>query len=151
MSKRLERPGGHPPPEAIWLGDKPIDILAIARDVTAAFLARFPDELDRYEDRDRVHEWCTHDTRHLIGWAAAEAHRGSPLAKQLDWLGMVLESRGYPVQRLGDTLEIAADVLNRHHGSPARPVADALRAGARHVRATPTFIPRAPDAPQPRR
>lgn len=151
MSKRLARPGGHPPPEAIRLGDERIDVGPLAHEVTEEFLARFPDELDRYEDPARVREWCTHDTRHLIGWAAAEAQRGSPLAKQLDWLGMVLESRGYPVRRLADTLDIAADVLARHHGAVAAPVSEALRAGGRHVRATQSFIPTTPDAPPPRR
>ena len=78
--------------------------------------------------------------RHLIGWAAGEAERGMSLAKQLDWLGLVLESRGYPVQRLADTLEIAADVLGDHLGDTAEKVQASLTAGAAHVRAKPTFL-----------
>ncbi len=87
-----------------------------------------------------MREWCEHDTRHLIGWAAAEAERGSSLAKQLDWLGVVLESRGYPVQRLADTLEISAGVLSEHLGATSEKINQSLAAGAAHVRSKPTFL-----------
>jgi len=140
MSRRLSRPSGHPPPEHIVLGSERIDLKPVAELTTERFLDAFPDELDRYADPDRVREWCEHDTRHLIGWAAAEVRYGSPLAKQLDWLGTVLESRGYPVARLADTLEIAAGVLVERAGAPALPVADVLRRGSEHVRATPSFL-----------
>ncbi len=87
-----------------------------------------------------MREWCEHDTRHLIGWAASEAERGSSLAKQLDWLGVVLESRGYPVQRLADTLEIAAGVMGEQLGDTAEGIRASLTAGAAHVRFKPTFL-----------
>ena len=147
MSKRLSRPSGHPPPEHITLGAERIDLKPLAEQTTQRFLARFPDELDRYENPDRVREWCEHDTRHLIAWAAAEVNRGSSLARQLDWLGTVLESRGYPVARLADTLEIAAGVLIERLGPQAQAVADALRRGSWHVRATPAFITAPPAGP----
>ena len=140
MKKRLGRPGGHPPPEHITLEGRRITLPPIAATVTDRFLARHPDELERYEDPQRVREWCAHDTRHLIGWAAAEAERGTPLARQLDWLGVVLESRGYPVQRLADTLEISADVLREELGSQGERIAASLTAGAAYVRAKPTFL-----------
>ncbi len=140
MRKRLARPGGQPPPAHITLEGRRVALPPIAATVTDRFLARHPDEVERYEDPERVREWCEHDTRHLIGWAAAEAERGSPLAKQLDWLGVVLESRGYPVQRLGDTLEISAEVLREQLGSQAEPIEASLTAGAAHVRTKPTFL-----------
>jgi hypothetical protein len=140
VKKRLARPGGHPPPEHIRLEGRKVATAPIAAAVTDRFLERHPDELDRYENPDLVREWCEHDTRHLIGWAAIEAERGMSLAKQLDWLGVVLESRGYPAQRLADTLEIAADVLGEELGSTAEKIRASLTAGAAHVRSKPTFL-----------
>ena len=140
MKKRLARPGGHPPPEHIRLEGQKVATAPIAAAVTDRFLERHPDELDRYEAADLVRKWCEHDTRHLIGWAAAEAERGTPLARQLDWLGVVLQSRGYPAQRLADTLEIGADVLGEELGPTAEKIRAALTAGAAHVRSKPTFL-----------
>ncbi len=140
MKKRLVRPGGQPPPEHITLEGQRISLAPIAAVVTDSFIARHPDELDRYESPELVREWCEHDTRHLIGWAASEAERGSSLAKQLDWLGVVLESRGYPVQRLADTLEISAEVLAEQLGATAEKINRSLAAGAAHVRSKPTFL-----------
>ena len=140
MKKRLQRPGGQPPPEHITLQGQRIPLAAIAAAVTDAFLERHPDELDRYENPELVREWCEHDTRHLIGWAAAEAERGSSLARQLDWLGVVLESRGYPAQRLADTLEFSASVLAEHLGATAAKINRSLAAGAVHVRSKPSFL-----------
>ena len=140
MKKRLQRPGGQPPPEHITLQGRRIALAPIAAAVTDRFLEHHPDELERYENPDLVREWCEHDTRHLIGWAAAEAERGSPLAKQLDWLGVVLESRGYPVQRLADTLEIAAAVLGEELGVTGEKINQSLASGAAHVRSKPTFL-----------
>ncbi len=140
MKKRLVRPGGQPPPEHITLHGRRIALVPIAAAVTDSFLERHPDELDRYENPELVREWCEHDTRHLIGWAASEAERGSSLAKQLDWLGVVLESRGYPVQRLVDTLEISADVLGEQLGDTAEKINQSLTGGVAHVRSKPTFL-----------
>jgi hypothetical protein len=140
VSKRLARPGGHPPPEHITLEGRRISTAPIAAAVTDRFLARHPDELDRYEDPELVRAWCEHDTRHLIAWAAAEAERGTSLAERLDWLGVVLESRGYPARRLADTLEIAGDVLGEELGPNAEKIRASLAAGAAHVRSKPTFL-----------
>ena len=140
MKKRLVRPGGQPPPEHITLHGKRIALAPIAAAVTDSFLERHPDELDRYENPGLVREWCENDTRHLIGWAAREAAHGTSLAKQLDWLGVVLESRGYPVQRLADTLELSADVLREQLGADAEKINESLTAGAAHVRSKPTFL-----------
>jgi hypothetical protein len=140
MTKRLQRPGGHAPPEHVTAQGTRIALAPIAVAVTDRFLERHPDELERYENAELVREWCQNDTRHLIGWAAAEAERGSPLAKQLDWLGVVLESRGYPVQRLADTLEISAEVLHEKLGAQANDIRASLTAGAAHVRSKATFL-----------
>ena len=140
MTKRLARPGGDPPPEHVDLGGRRISLAPIAAIVTERFLERHPDELERYDDPGRVREWCEHDTRHLIAWAAAEAERGVSLARQLDWLGVVLESRGYPVQRLAGTLDIAADVLGEQLGSGAERLGRSLTAGAAHVRSKSSFL-----------
>ena len=140
MKKRLQRPGGQPPPEHITLANRRIALSPIAATVTERFLERHPDELERYENPELVREWCEHDTRHLIGWAAGEAERGTSLARQLDWLGVVLESRGYPVQRLADTLDIAADVLAETLGAQAEKINRSLRGGAEHVRSKSTFL-----------
>ena len=140
MKKRLHRPGGQPPPEHITLQGRRIALPAIAAAVTDRFLARHPDELERYENPELVREWCENDTRHLIGWAAREAEHGTSLSKQLDWLGVVLESRGYPVQRLADTLELSAGVLQEQLGADAQKINESLTAGAAHVRGKPTFL-----------
>ena len=140
MKKRLQRPGGQPAPEHIILANQRIALAPIAAIVTDRFLERHPDELERYENPALVREWCENDTRHVIGWANAEAERGSSLAKQLDWLGVVLESRGYPVQRLADTLELSAGVLREQLGPEAEKIHRSLTAGAAHVRSKPTFL-----------
>ena len=140
MKKRLSRPSGHPAPEHISVEGRRIRLPMIAEEVTSRFLERHPDELDRYEDAQIVRDWCEHDTRHLIAWAAAEVRYGESFRTQLDWLGVVLESRGYPAGRIADTLEIAAAVLREQLGEPAEPVAGVLVSGAEHVRATPSFL-----------
>ena len=140
MKQRRERPGGHPPPEHITVEGGRVATAPIATIVTERFLERHPDELARFQDPDLVRAWCEHDTRHLIAWAAAEAERGTSLTRQLDWLGVVLESRGYPARRLADTLEIASDVLSEQLGGTAERIRASLTAGAAHVRAKPTFL-----------
>jgi hypothetical protein len=140
MKKRLARPGGHPPPEHVTLNGRRVALAPVAATVTDRFLNLHPEQLERYKNPDLVREWCEHDTRHLIGWAAAEAERGSSLSKQLDWLGLVLESRGFPVQHVADTLEIAAEVLVETLRSEADAIHASLTAGAAYVRSKPTFL-----------
>jgi hypothetical protein len=140
-AKRLARPSGDPPPERVTLADgTEHDLGPLAREVADRFLAAFPDELERYSDPAMVRAWCEHDTRHLVSWAVLDVQGYRSLTEQLDWLGRVLESRGYPIERLAGDLEIAADVVPARLGPSARPVAEALAAGAAHVRGTDTFL-----------
>ena len=105
VRNQLERPGGEQPP----LRAADVDLPPIAAEVARRHLAAHPEEVERYGEMAR--EWCEHDTRWLLAWAAMEvAGHGVKLAEQVDWLAKVLGSRGYPLSSLADVLDACAEV-----------------------------------------
>ena len=71
-------------------------------------------------------EWCRHDNRYILSWAALALRGYEDFNARIEWLAEVLGARDFPLDRLARDLEIAADVVPD--------VADVLRPGAERVR-----------------
>jgi hypothetical protein len=120
-------PSGAPAPEEAG----GLDLRAMAERVTERYGHEFPDEDERYEPKV-WRAWCRHDTQYLLQWAVLDAEGATSLARQVDWLAGVLDARGFPLDRLARTLELAGDEAERED----RPeVALRLRDAAGGVRA----------------
>lgn len=124
-------PGGQPPPAEATLPDGTrLELRPLAQEIARRFRREFPDEVERYGDAGL--EWCVHDNLYLLSWAALDL---SPVTEgilddQLGWLRRVLAARGYPVERIGRDLELAAEVVEERVGPAAAPLADRLRVAA---------------------
>ena len=118
-----------------------VDLGPLVREITARYVAAFPDELDRYADPDVMREWSEHDNRHLLNWAAEHAGgRLNGFQRQIAWLGGVLEARDFPLPRYAADLAIAAEVVDSRLGTPGEAIAVSLREGAEMVRAAGSFL-----------
>ena len=118
--------GAAPPEEAGGL-----DLRAMAERVTDRYGEAFPDEDERYEPRV-WRAWCRHDAQYLLQWAVLDTEGATSLDAQVGWLAGILDARGFPVDRLARTLELAADEAD----AVSRPdVAARLREAAGGVRA----------------
>jgi hypothetical protein len=121
-----------PPATATLPDGTQLDLLALARAISDAHLARNPDELERYGEAAR--DWCTHENQHLLSWAALDLDGGTYLDDQLRWLSRVLSARGYPIASLADDLRTAAKIVRRRsRGMGARALADRLVLAARSL------------------
>ena len=138
-TRRLSPPSGHPPPRHARLPDgATLDLEALAAEVCRRYREHYPDEEGRYGDAGVA--WCVHDNQHLLNWAVLEARGFGDMRADVTWLAGVLEAREFPLDRLAHDLDMAADVVRER--VPAAPAAleDALRAAARHVRDTDSFL-----------
>ena len=124
--KRTAPPSGAAPPERAG----GLDLRAMAERVTDRYGVEFPDEDDRYEP-EIWRAWCRHDTQYLLQWAVFDVDQITSLHKQVDWLAGILEARGFPLDRLARTLELAGDEADAEQ---RREVGDRLRAAAARVR-----------------
>ena len=115
-------PSGAPPPEDAG----GLDLRELAIEVTERYAAEFPDEDERYEPKV-WRAWCRHDTQYLLQWAVLDAEGATSLGRQVDWLAGILAARGFPLDRLARTLELAADEAV---GEDRPDVAQRLRAAA---------------------
>lgn len=127
MTRRASLPPERGPRTLRLRDGQTVDVALLAADVCLRYGARYPDELERYDERWRP--WCEHDLRYLVAWAIADADTGDvSLLEQARWLSGLLRSRGYPHERLPDALLIAADVVaNDLHASVAREVVARLQ------------------------
>jgi hypothetical protein len=128
--------GGAPPATAELPGGQRLELASAAREIARRHRAEFPDEEMRYGDAGV--EWCVYDNQWILAWAAADASGFEDLGRQIEWLAGILEARGYPVQRLARTLEIAADVV-----APLRAVLESGAATARAGGRVASDAPRA--------
>jgi len=96
--------GAAPPEEAGGLELRPLADAVVAR-----YAVEFPDEDERYEPKV-WRAWCRHDAQYLIQWAFLDVELSANLEKNVAWLARVLTARGFPLDRLARTLELAADV-----------------------------------------
>ena len=137
MSRRLEPPSGHPPPERAVAPGGELDLVALAAEVCERYRWEFPDERERYGEAGVA--WCRHDNQHILNWAAAEVHaRHVDLLAQIAWLGRVLEARDFPLDRLARNLDLDAEVVEERTGDAV--LAGRLRDAATFVRDRGTFL-----------
>jgi hypothetical protein len=109
VSRPAPPSGATPPSEAYQSDGTPIDLQALAEQVCARYRQEFPDEEERYGGAGV--KWCLHDNQYLLAWAIQDARDGTVLLiEQVEWLSKILDSRGFPVERLVRDLEIAAEV-----------------------------------------
>ena len=125
--KRTAMPSGAAPPEEAG----GLDLRTMAERVTDRYGEEFPDEDERYEPAV-WRAWCRHDTQYLLQWAVLDVEETTSLDRQVTWLAGVLEARGFPLDRLARTLELAADEAD---GEGRREVGDRLRGAAQDLRA----------------
>ena len=134
MSRPPRAPSGGAPPDSAELPDgTTLELAPLAREIARRHRAEFPDEAERYGDRGL--EWCTYDNQWLLSWAVTATRGWGDFEEQVGWLAGILESRGYPVDRLARDLEIAADVADEAVSAPPSPVREVLVSGAAGVRA----------------
>ena len=129
--RRVAPPSGMPPPSVATLPDgTAVELRPLAQSIADAHLRRHPEDVERY-GADLARDWCTHDHQHVLAWAAGDID----LDGQLAWLARVLGARGYPVANLIDSLDTAAQTLERELATDAaREVSDRLRAAAARLR-----------------
>jgi hypothetical protein len=130
-SRRLLRPpsGGTPPPETATLPDgKTVELRPLAVEVCRRYRDEYPDEAARYGDAGIA--WCVHDVQYMLSWAALDATWGAVLHEKLRWLARVLGARGFPLERLARSLELAGHVVDERGLSG---LAERLRAGGETV------------------
>jgi hypothetical protein len=134
VSRPPRAPSGGAPPDSATLPDGSfLELAPLAREIARRHRVEFPDEADRYGDRGL--EWCVYDNQWLLSWAIMAAGGWDDFDTQLMWLAGVLESRGYPVDRLARDLEIAAEVTTDARIPEPDLVRGALLSGAEAVRA----------------
>jgi hypothetical protein len=116
--------GGVQPPDTVALdGGETLFVTQIAHEVTRRYGEEYPDSEAQYGPAWR--DWCVHDTRFLIGWAALG---DDVLARNVRWLADVLAARKFPLDRLARTLDLAADAVAEQG---ADEIAARLRAATR--------------------
>ena len=125
--------GGAAPERAALPAGETVELAPLAREIARRHRLEFPDEAERYGDRGL--EWCAYDNQWLLSWAVTAASGWEDFERQLGWLAGILESRGYPVDRLARDLEIACEVTAEAGIDDG--VGDVLLAGARSLRTRP--------------
>ena len=125
--KRTVMPSGAAPPEEA----AGLDLRAMADRVTDRYGTEFPDEDERY-DPAVWRAWCRHDTQYLLQWAVLDVEQTTSLDTQVAWLAGILDARGFPLDRLARTLELAGDEADAEQRTD---VGERLRAAAQELRA----------------
>ena len=123
------RPSGSPPPTAVTLGERKIELAPLLETIADRYFAEFPGDLERYGTAAR--DWELHDTAHCLNWAALDVRGFASLDRNIHWLASILRARDFPVEQLARNLEIAAEVCD---GQLSEAVAARLRNAANHVR-----------------
>src|ERR1700712_5621252 len=125
-SPRLKPPGvGEPAPRvsaALGENGPSLDLVDFATEICRRYRTEFPDEKGRYGDAGN--QWCVHDNQHLLNWAVEAVNGDLDINREVAWLASVLESRGFPVERLARNLDLGAAVVREQvSGPPAGRVA----------------------------
>jgi hypothetical protein len=138
--RRLQPPGGEPPPASVSLGTgAPLDLTRLAAEICRVYQAEFPDEQERYGDVGTA--WCVHDNQYLLYWGAEAADGYLDMRREVSWLASVLEARDFPLDRLARDLEIGAEVVREELGpEQAESLASVLVDAAVYVRSRSTFL-----------
>jgi hypothetical protein len=138
--RRLEPPGGEPPPASVSLdAGQQISLGPLAEEVCRRYRVEFPDEHERYGDAG--HAWCVHDNQYLLYWAAEALDGHLEMTREVAWLASVLEARDFPLERLARNLEIASDVVQEQlPAGTAQGLAEVLTDAAAYMRSRDTFL-----------
>jgi hypothetical protein len=138
--RRLEPPGGEPPPATVTLGSgDQIDLVSLAEAICRRYQGEFPDEQERYGEAGAA--WCLHDNQYLLFWAAEAADGYLDMRAQVAWLASVLEAREFPLDRLARDLEIGAEaVRDQLRTEQAEPLAVVLADAAAYVGSRDSFL-----------
>ena len=125
----VRRPSGSPPPDSARIAGVVTPLIPLADAICTRYRDEFPDEAERYGDAGI--EWCRHDNRWLLSWAASDVLGVTDLCEQASWLARILHARGFPVQRLARDLQIAAELVAQgSFGDASAAVAGRLIAAA---------------------
>jgi hypothetical protein len=137
MTRRTAPPSGWQPPAHADLDGQPVALGPLAEAIADRYFSDFPDDLARYGDVARA--WEIHDTHYLLAWAFGDVAGYVELDRQVAWLARILEAREFPLDHLAGNLLIAADVVAAQLAG-GEPAAERLRAAARLVRETDSFL-----------
>jgi hypothetical protein len=131
--------GGDAAPVSAVLADgRALDLVMLATAICRRYREEFPDEEQRYGEAGQA--WCVHDNQHLLNWAVGAANDGADMKNDVAWLASVLESRGFPVERLARDLDLAGDIAgDLIAGSEGDRVSGVLRDAAEFVRSYGSF------------
>jgi hypothetical protein len=136
---RLEPPGGDAAPTAGWLGEAPLDLLALAQEICRRYRLDFPDEQGRLGEVRTA--WCVHDNQYLLHWGAEAVSGYVDMRHEVAWLASVLQARDFPLDRLARNLDIGAEVVRGQvSGTPGVELAGVLADAAEFVRSRDTFL-----------
>lgn len=110
---------------------------------------RDPDEVPmvtRWRDRDAFTAYMK-SADHRTSHERMDARSSGPSpwsassnCTPISWLARVLESRGFPLERLARSLEIGADVVRDQVGGAGEDLAQMLGDNAGYVRSRSTFL-----------
>ncbi len=141
MSARPLMPpsGGDAAPVSAALADgQPLDLVVLATAICRRYREEFPDEKERYGEAGNA--WCVHDNQHLLNWAVEAVNDEADMKNDVAWLASVLESRGFPVERLARNLDLAGEVVDARVAGPgAGLISGVLRDAADFVRSYGSF------------
>lgn len=141
MSGRALQPpsGGDAAPVSAVLADGPaLNLVVLATEVCRRYREEFPDEAQRYGEAGNA--WCLHDNQYLLNWAVEAVNDEGDIKTDVAWLASVLESRGYPVERLARDLDLAGDVAEEQIAGQGRDqVAGVLKEAAEFIRSYGSF------------
>jgi hypothetical protein len=139
--RRLEPPGGDPPPTSVLLedADQELELVPLAEEICRRYRQEFPDEQGRYGDA--ANAWCVHDLQCLLYWAAEDVNGYLDIRGEVAWLASVLEARGFPLDRFARGLDIAAEVVaERVDKTFSVQLAATLTGAAAFVQSRATFL-----------
>jgi hypothetical protein len=142
-ARRLKPPSGgdEAPRVSARLGARgpSLDLVALATEICARYRQEFPDERGRYGEAGN--QWCVHDNQHLLNWGVEAANGHLDINREVAWLASVLESRGFPTERLARSLDLGAEViLEQVDGVPAVKLARVLADTSSFVRSSGSFL-----------
>jgi hypothetical protein len=131
--------GGDAAPVSATLADgQALDLVVLATQICHRYREEFPDEAERYGEAGNA--WCVHDNQHLLNWAVAAVNDDSDMRNDVGWLASVLESRGFPIERLARNLDLAAGIAGDHLAGPGSArVSGVLRDAAEFIRSYGSF------------
>jgi hypothetical protein len=123
---------------AVLADGRPLDLVVLATAICRRYREEFPDEEQRYGEAGNA--WCVHDNQHLLNWAVEAVNDESDMKNDVAWLASVLESRGFPIERLARNLKIAGDVaVDQIAGPGGDRVSGVLRDAAEFIRSYGSF------------